>query len=324
MILWHAERSIMLCKTAILFLLVAGCGGETQSEAEAGTEIYASLHAGTYGITVDETHVYWANAGEGSIMKAPLGGGTPSAVVSGLERPVAVVVDDENIYWTQDTDAEGGGPVMMMPLDGGSPTRVGQRSNGGGAAGIAIDATHIYWAERGNVLKRPIAGGERVVLAEDRPFSIASVVVDATSVYWKNTGSGVVGAGAVRKVSINGGEPVTLADDLGGSEGLAVDDTYVYFGDDYNRVMRVPLDGGMPVRAASRARGRSAPKFIAVDDECVYWANSLSGTVEKSILGGKFSAVLAEAAAVPMGIALSEEHVYWTEYGSGEVRMAPK
>jgi hypothetical protein len=65
--------------------------------------------------------------------------------------------------------------------------------------------------------------------------------VDGTDVYWT---SGFLPAksldGAVTKVGIDGGTPVTIASGLGYPLGLAADATHVYWSDKDGSVMKAP------------------------------------------------------------------------------------
>ena len=62
--------------------------------------VIASGQAAPHGIAIDATHVYWANSGDGTIHKAPIGGGTDTVLVSGQMKPENVVVDSKYVYWT--------------------------------------------------------------------------------------------------------------------------------------------------------------------------------------------------------------------------------
>jgi Tol biopolymer transport system component len=59
-----------------------------------------------------------ANAGNGTINEAPLAGGSPTTLVSGLNQPVGVAVDASHIYWTDFM----AGTIDEAPLTAGSPT----------------------------------------------------------------------------------------------------------------------------------------------------------------------------------------------------------
>ena len=69
---------------------VDGTGGVTIAVAQASPQ----------GLTIDATHVYWGNAGNGSILKAPLAGGAATVLASGQGAPANVVVDATHVYWT--------------------------------------------------------------------------------------------------------------------------------------------------------------------------------------------------------------------------------
>jgi hypothetical protein len=50
---------------------------------------------------VDATSVYWTNGvANGTVMKAPIGGGTPTILVSGQNAPEDIVVDATSVYWS--------------------------------------------------------------------------------------------------------------------------------------------------------------------------------------------------------------------------------
>ena len=58
-------------------------------------------------IVTDATNVYWTLSSLGSVMKIPLGGGVPTAVVSNQIGPYALAVDATHIYWTSREISDG-------------------------------------------------------------------------------------------------------------------------------------------------------------------------------------------------------------------------
>jgi hypothetical protein len=136
------------------------------------------------GIAVDATGVYWAysiyysdNAAPGgtstpdggtagcagTVLKVPVGGGTPITLASGqFCSGGQVAVDATAVYWMNGGLQANGytdGSVMALPLAGGTPIAVAamQKTN----SGLAIDATSVYWTIGGTadgdgaVLKAP-------------------------------------------------------------------------------------------------------------------------------------------------------------------------
>jgi hypothetical protein len=68
-------------------------------------------------------------------------------------------------------------------------------------AAIAVDATHVYWANGGDhtVMAVAIAGGTPRVVASDQ-VGVHSIAVDGTYVYWGAGGaSGAKPAGAIMR-----------------------------------------------------------------------------------------------------------------------------
>jgi hypothetical protein len=82
-----------------------GDSGVADSNGVSGTPVpLASGQNRPYGIAVDSTNVYWLNSGDGTVMKVPIGGGTPETLSSGQQNPAtagsAIAVDGTSVYWT--------------------------------------------------------------------------------------------------------------------------------------------------------------------------------------------------------------------------------
>jgi hypothetical protein len=112
----------------------------------------AGCSGGTLGITADATNLYWACVGSpyrGTIMEAPLNGGSVLTLASGQSAYEGVAVDAARVYWTNGT-AEG--TVMSVPIGGGTPTKL---AKGIQPWSIVVDSTSIYWTDTaaGTVMK---------------------------------------------------------------------------------------------------------------------------------------------------------------------------
>jgi hypothetical protein len=74
---------------------------------------------------------------DGTVMKVPLGGGTPAPIASGQVSPRHIAVDSTSAYWTTSTT------VMKVPLGGGTLTTLASGQTNPQA--IAVDSTSVYW-----------------------------------------------------------------------------------------------------------------------------------------------------------------------------------
>ncbi len=113
--------------------------------------VIAEGQADPIAVAVDETYVYWANAGsfdvlgnfksDGSIMKAPLDGGqaVPLAVDQGLIWWAAI--DDSFVYWVALSWGGQEADILRVSKAGGSPELLASFANFNLAR---LDADHLY------------------------------------------------------------------------------------------------------------------------------------------------------------------------------------
>ena len=137
------------------------------------------------GLTSDGTAVFWVSRGDGSIKKSSLDlSGNDVHLIGSGDVPWDIAVDSAWCYWTEaGTPPKLGRVKRALKSDGKSPVTIaeGQES----PHGIAVDATHVYWASRGDgtIHKAPLAGGGDTVIATGQ-LTPENVVVDASYVYW--------------------------------------------------------------------------------------------------------------------------------------------
>ena len=194
---------------------------------------------------------------------------------------------------------------------------------------VALGGGYVFWTKLvgefcsppGSVKSVNLTTRVETTLVSDCYISPGNVVADDVYVYyaeWYND--------RIRRLPVGGGTPVTLATASGLTyhRALALDDDYVYFGDE-GGIKRVAKSGGSE---ATLAAGYDSAK-LAVDDAYVYWTEytlvgddairrvpKAGGSVQTLTSGGTL--------ADPWGIAVDESYVYWTEIASGKARRMPK
>ncbi len=191
------------------------------------------------GVAVSGGFAYWSTQGNGTIYRAPVGGGAATTVVSGLSlprgAPGAIVVHGDTLY-----TSDPAGDLLSVPVAGGAVTTLvtgvapsAINIAGAGATGLAVDETSVYFTFCPFDASQPPAALMRIPLAGGTPTTLASscaagIAVDASNVYWL-TADGPGGA-SVEEVAIAGGTPKVLASGLHAAVGPALDATSVYWG----------------------------------------------------------------------------------------------
>jgi hypothetical protein len=153
-------------------------------------------------IALDEHDVVWVNAEYGTVVYAPLMGGTPTTLFESTTGAsfVGVALDGPNVYWGSVN--VGGVSILRRSRAGGDVVTIA--STGGCAEGFTIDKTSVYWLSSrcggsysGDLLKIAKMGGPASTLAtgDFGTGSFQDIVVRDDNVYWTtNRGTNTLNA----------------------------------------------------------------------------------------------------------------------------------
>jgi hypothetical protein len=288
---------------------------------------------------------------------ASTGGPVTLAFVAGSDSTGDIALDGKNVYLTT-TSSTGCprswmvcavSPITKVPLGGGAPVSL---ASGYGAAGLAVDATNVYWADSvrisvsgsgsttcppdggtcgpppglgADVMRVPIDGGPATTVTTGQVGAYA-VAVNGTSVYWTSQTCPQTG-GCIMTASTDGGAPTVLASLPDHTLGdLALDATRAYFTSD-GAVMAVPLGGGAPVMLAP-----GPASGLAIESGNLYFTNECPSSTPlaqciaslvKMPAGGGPATTLASwsalpyepgSASTPHPITVDEDRVYFTRF----------
>jgi hypothetical protein len=106
-----------------------------------------------------------------------------------------------------------------------------------------------------------------------------------------------------------------LVPTLNNPQGIAVDDTNVYYSE--TGIWQVAKTGGSPQNLAA-----DSPQFLALDDAYVYWNGGASIRRVAKGGGGTVTAVVTPSQSPVGGVAVDATNVYWV--GGGAFYSAPK
>ena len=184
---------------------------------------------------------------------------------------------DAFVYWTYDKDirARGSDTIARANLDGthANPKFIVGSSTGDDPRGVAVDASHLYWANVGsNTIGRANLDGTGIeqsfITGASSPFAVA---VDAGHVYWANFGLNTIGRA---NLDGSGVEQSFIDTDASSPRSVAVDAGHVYWTNfDQNTISstigRANLDGS----GVEQSFIDTDALGIAVDADHVYWTN---------------------------------------------------
>jgi len=295
------------------------------------------------GLALEGDHIYWADPTSGMIGRATINpvseevesedphfiepgeteceteletspGHTEMVPVKAPTAPRYVAADSEHVYWTNtgplsisEEPINDCGTIGRADLDGNEtsvePEYISEISN---PQGVAVNATHIYWANAANEVQSGPRGIGRALIG-DNPSSIEQTFFP-----------------------LNADIPF----------GVAMDATHVYYSSDnaangFSLLSRLSLEGEPQGRLLIRQHqqgGKAGIRGIALVGEDVYWAQG----EEKAIGRAPVSALqpgecdeipgcerefVKKVEGSPVGLAADSTHLYWSV--NGEASLNP-
>jgi hypothetical protein len=186
------------------------------------------------GLVVHYNYVYWLQNGNAGVFKVGTNGVTLSQLYA--DGPVSpgglwtLAIDSDYLYWG---DPAGGGSLMQIDFDGGSPTVLA--TGQGTFQGLDQYLGILYWADdvaSGQVASYVIAdaGLGPVVPNQANPCSTA---VFQDHVYWLDQSAGTL------LTALGGGAVTTLATGLTNAQSLTVDANSLYWTQSDGTVMQL-------------------------------------------------------------------------------------
>lgn len=124
---------------------------DTSGPIPAAPSSVAIPGVGIADLTIDSEALYISDSGNGWIIAFDLDTQVADALVDGQEDPAAIAVDEDSVYWIDGASRE----VRKTSKSGGAVATVGQVTSSSYHRSLAVDATHVYWVDRGHVWRAP-------------------------------------------------------------------------------------------------------------------------------------------------------------------------
>lgn len=264
--------------------------GGTVADANAGTNGLRKIDLATGAVTVlddgkrmpqsehgglvaDEKYLYWSAGG--SILRIAKQGGTAETVVSeNVGIGIEMAVDNERVYWANHGYYSAGTPSVPKPVysalkTGGKAEIFADEQMTPGS--IATDDRFVYWRTASGINKKARSGGDlQTLLATTGNENVSEIVASGEDLYFAYRAEGN-SRFALKRVSKNGGEAVTIAKTMS-AKPFVIDDTSIYFFDEASvftdGLFKVAKGGG----EASMLDSGYASGAIALGKTAVYLA----------------------------------------------------
>lgn len=298
-------------RTALLLAAATGCAGPSGAHPDAAPDAPLDAAIEPYERTVNAVlvageDVFWSHGRFACALEYPCplegasvttwrrssnratvryegGIGARSIVGDATERFFVTGLDLESTYVVRDR----GIPIgLSIPR----PKTIGP----------ALDATHVYWADRAidqadYTLRRATRdgdGSDASVVAADVPMDgdSSDFVVASGHVWW-------LALGKLRRVPVTGGPVADVAPALAGPRVLAAAGDAVYVASRTQatgvEIGRVDADGAYTVLAQHVTPDAHVPRFLVATDDALYWSLRDGNIYRAPLAGGTVETIAA-------------------------------
>ena len=297
---------------------------------------------GAEGIAVNSSHLYWADAPDGTIWEANLNGSSPHTILTSQRGQTGLAVTASQIYWANNGGGvDRAGTIWAANLDGSSPHAIvtGQDSPSWMAVTPAAPelsfspapydygsvppgqpATQTFTlTNSGHAATGPLT----VTLTGPAAFVVTGNACPATSLGPGQTCSITVrftpAAGGAMTATLTAAStnPDAIATDA--LSGVVAPAIYWANASDHSpgagAIWTANLDGTSPHAIAT---GQDDPAGVAVDASHLYWASAGDNAIVEAGLDGSSAHTIVTNQDEPFGVAVSAGHLYWSNFSVDE------
>ncbi len=240
----------------------------------------------------EQPRLFWTDKDTGRIESSNLDGSGRTVVLSGLDDPRGIAVDQANhmIYWTSHVET---GAIYSANCDGSNvQTFLSPLDE---PADIALDPQngHIYWAEEGaNEIRRASLDKnvppETLLSGLNRPYYLA-IQPDAGFLYWSDFNSSII-----HRATLNGQGEMDFITGQSRVRDIEVTDDYIYWCDRDSRQIRRRRLGGAGAgtilfSGAGDSLDRPHGLVIEPQSQTMFWTDTRTAEVNTATLDGSGS-----------------------------------
>ncbi len=236
------------------------------------------------GIAVDDTTVYWTESATGTVKSVSICGGAVTTIASGLSAPYSIALDATSVYWIDFPDAAPDGTLMKIAKRGAAAPEI-LAAGLGGVSNFSVGSSAVYAATGiGPVTAIPLEGGPPTVVVPGNVL-VSGIAADATRVCWLSELGGAFAGILFSDPLAPGGAQLTLASGLDNARGLVVVAGSPYWVESATAMATVSNLVRVPAAGGTPEVVASNVGEFAIDGAEVFWIGASSTPGTGDILG---------------------------------------